>query len=109
MEKVEKPEKIKKYLVFPTKMPIFPHYTYFTRINQALYDMIKQNNLKYVVALPLKEGAAAKEIFPDHVEQLQEFIGKEVVEEELREAPSKEDLTSITGQLTYDEIFSSVE
>ena len=67
-DKPKPEEKVKKYVVFPTKMPIFPHYTYYTRITQALQDMLKQNNCKYVVALPLREGAVAKELHPKSAE-----------------------------------------
>ena len=55
-------------MVFHTKMPIFPYYTYYTGINQALHDMLKQNNCKYVVTLPLREGAVAKEFHPKSAE-----------------------------------------
>jgi len=72
-------KKLPKYLVFPVKAPVFPHYTYYTRINQVLCDLIKQNNCKYVVALPLREDAVAKEFFPKNVEELTDTIGRELV------------------------------
>jgi hypothetical protein len=58
-------------LVFPTKVPIFPNYTYYTRINQALHDLLKQNNCRYVVALPMKENAVTNAIYPANVDELQ--------------------------------------
>ena len=103
-QKVEK----KKYMVFPTKMPTFPHYTYYTRINQALHDLLKQNNCKYVVAMPLREGASAKELYPKSTEELIEFIGRDTVEKELKEIPNKED-GSLSNYLTYDEVFNTME
>lgn len=40
-DKLKPEDNLKKYFVFPTKVPIFPHYTYYTRINEALHHLLK--------------------------------------------------------------------
>lgn len=45
-----------EYLVFPTKVPIFPYYFYITRINKRLFSYLQKNNVRYVAACVLKPG-----------------------------------------------------
>ena len=56
-----------------------------------MHDMLKQNNCKSVIALPLREGVVAKELQVNNAEELIEMIGRDVVSKELRETPVKEE------------------
>lgn len=59
-----------KFWVIPVAVPLFPGYVYTAKWSKLLRDLFRKHDLRYVLALPLKDGVNHVKINPTNIEEL---------------------------------------